>query len=229
MSIYVNLEKPCKIVYVFGDSHTMYFLGDRSREHDVFYEVDHGLDLKLRVMKLSSTGATMYGLRNAESESGARVTVTKAFSDENIENAIFVLGEVDCREHVRQKLTSQQIIENIQDILHGLEEFLSSLPLKNNVKFSFYAVNPPSELLISSRNSEDFSRWNFSVAKFNSMLEKFCDEKGFGFISTYRESVNDLGFVKNDLILSDGLMNHLDPKFLNEIIIRKIREIYVKD
>jgi hypothetical protein len=83
-------------IYVIGNSHVCYFFGlIPLPDEDAHATLD---DFEFRGKKCGHSGATIYGLSNKGSATGAGVTISNYIKEHSpIDELVLVLGEVDCR------------------------------------------------------------------------------------------------------------------------------------
>lgn len=214
-----------KYIYVFGDSHVMYFLGRpvKSEEADVFHTASYD-ELNLKIMKLGNSGATLYGLGSDNSETGANETIINSFKENDIKEVVFVIGEVDCRAHITKCENYEEIQQSIEKVFQRTENFLKQIDLsKTNVTFTY--VNGPSRTFIKNSKDVNLVNWPFVVSIFNLRMKKFCLDNFYGFIDLYDRLSNCYGLINEFYLLDDNTNVHLDPNKVSKMYIDELKRI----
>lgn len=195
-------------LFVFGDSHVAYFTGDRKKgETGGEYVSFSAGELHLNVMKLASTGPTMYGMANPDSRTGAGARAREAFEAGGVAHAVFVLGEVDCREHVCRRDDHRTAAEAAVSRFDG---FVRGLPPVESL--TLFGVCPPSRELVASRPGTGL---HHAVATGNDVVSQYCTSQGHR-------------FLRRELLEDDGTLVHLRPSFALPSVVGRLAEMFLR-
>ena len=203
-------------LYVYGDSHIRNFTGNSDGMYGDVYVEAKTQKIEMSVMKLSSTGPTMYGLPNPDSKTGAGKRADRWIHESGAEDVLFVLGEVDCREFLCRNESPDQFIG---DTIVRFEQYRTTLPPLRSL--GLFGVCPPSRRLVTERGCYTLP---YVVAKFNDVLHGYCSASGFKFISVYRDVVDDCGFLNMHYGEKDGI--HLSPTLVRPFVADALDRAY---
>lgn len=224
-----------RTIHVFGDSHTMYFLGEpiaggRSNE---FHEYKFKNDTLFKVMKLGDTGATIFGLSSHDSKTGANRTLRKVFSKHEIKEAIFILGEVDCRGHlikcprdVKEGLYQPTFEESVGQVILILDSFIKEISKDKNIKFNFCCVHPASVQTYKSVQEQKAKQdVRVAIKEFNKQLKEYCQKHNFGCVDLFDKFVEGDELIQQKWLLDDGGYVHMNPTLVQEMYIEEFLKL----
>lgn len=212
-----------KKIYVVGNSHVMYFVG---REVPIDAEITKEDDpYSITAFKAGQTGATVYSLGKSGSMTDAGRKIREKIEKNRPENVIFVLGDVDFREHMVKHLTHgwESVPAFCSTVRNRYEEYVRSLSIPRvaicgMVPFSrhYYELKMREDL----RNAALF----FAVPQFNDMLAKMAGDNGWGFISL--DGLADAqGFLMPEYYMNP-IEVHAQPEAAYKHVIWKVDKIF---
>jgi hypothetical protein len=211
------------LVHVLGNSNVGYFIG-KPIDGDKVYQEKCG-ELTIRAFKAGNTGATIHGLNNDESETGARQKFNDYCHYNNpIENLVLVLGDVDARFHLKDD-EKNSLDEKLKGLISTLEQYVDnriSLPIKRVILFLPTPFSK--DALLDCSRSNPYASLSLSL-----MREALIDlankrkEIGWSYLSIYNDLVSDNGFLSSEFVGED--LVHCNYKKVQPIILDKLLKI----
>lgn len=217
-----------KLVHVLGNSHVRYFFG-RYIEPDSLTTYSPVSGLVITGKQLGSTGATIFGLENVESESGARVKIDEYVQKERPDVFVLVLGEVDCRVHITAAADKNdtQIETEVAKVVGRYSSFITTY-VKPYVRRLILFSSIPYTYEFHSHFDK---RIMLVGAEFNFKLRKLCEEIGAEFLSVLPEAIDETGFLRKELYLNsdDPGEIHLHYERTRDLILPKLESILASE
>lgn len=213
-----------KTVHVVGNSHVMYFVGQNVPIDDSVTRVER--DLTIRAYKAGDTGATVYGLMNPNSKTQAGKKISEFLSAEQAKNVVFVLGDVDFREHMLKHLTHGMgsVEWYLEEVSKKYEQYIRSIDAGYNI--SITSMVPFAESYYRFKMGEDLRNaalW-FLVDSFNTMLFRLAINNGWGFVSL-RNLVDGRGFLREEFVMNP-IEVHAEPRKVFPFVIEQLEALY---
>jgi hypothetical protein len=211
------------IVHVIGNSHVGYFVG-RAAETDSVLEYSED-DLLIRAYKAGQTGATVIGLDNPESETGAGWKF-KNYVEQNVpvENLVVVLGDVDARYHVGN---SRCTYSYMNSVCRKLVEYIDGLSLPHLRRLILFGMVPYTynAMIDLSQDRKEYAQvaLNFMSRE----LKLVCGSRharGWRYLSVYRDMVGDDGFLDQEF-REQYDYSHCNYTKTKKLILPKLRDL----
>lgn len=217
-----------RTVHVVGNSHVMYFAG-RVVESDKEHVGQHG-NLTVRCFKAGDTGATVYGLGNENSKTGAGKKIREYVSANSVHDLVVVLGDVDFREHLIKHMDGTDPLPLMKKVVGMLAEYIRSqlLPLMFPCgKVVLFEMVPFTEVFFRKmvkRDLRNAALWFFWV-QFNQVVQEAAKENGWQTISIRDDVVSPDGFLRAEFGSSNDEDVHVNPEKVQPFVLEKLKVI----
>ena len=215
------------MIYVIGNSHVRYFLG-----RDCTYDEEFVLDkqgLEVRIMQCGGTGATIWGLDHRASLTGAGHKIAETMEKHKPDMAVIVLGDVDLREHVWKHISEKRSFDTvIMELVEKYEDWLAQNVLPHTRHLVLNACPPFS--LSYFKHSAAQNAWRVSlpycIMRFNEMLERRCEVRGWTLFSHYESFTDAFGCLKLEFVRAQSDVEvHLEYDKAAEVFVPRLLEL----
>lgn len=219
---YLNSLLSFKKILVLGDSHVLVF------EHKNFIKKFPFIWFHV----CSVGGATASGLTNPNSKTKAFEIFEQFLLINKSKKVIVMLGEVDTGFVIwyRAKKYNVSVEDMFDKAVNNYTTFLKKLSLSRNLLI----ISTPLPTIddnslgdvVNARKEVKTSQLERTALtiKFNSSIEKFCNENNINYLNLDNQSIGLNGLVKNELKNRDLSDHHYDfDKYSNLIIERLIK------
>lgn len=186
-------------------------LEDFYQKYDKFFQFPYG-GYDWNVMKMGSSGATVYGLVNENSETQAGQIIADHVFE--VQHLVLVLGEVDVRSHISGHddpwLSTTHVMQRYREFLEQnvLSKIAGKLVLANSLGHSLDSLRVHEKAALATKI-------------FNYDLKSLARSVGAGYLNLYDLSTDDLGLVPENNIEQDGLMCHVIPDRIRDSLLRE--------
>lgn len=213
-------------VIALGCSHIRYVLGgavgpDREMENVVG-------SIKFRGKQLGSTGATIWGLDNSRSVTGAGEKIIDFIKENSLGDKrcdLFLsLGEIDVRQHVVKHSDGKpgSVLKSIDRVLEKLDSFVS-LNLSSCNSIMIMGAIPYTSAFFSI---DENAPMRYVPAAFNASLHNLCNKRSWGYIDVYEGLMDKEGYLLPDFAadIKSSVEIHLDHARAEKHIVPQIED-----
>ena len=223
-----NTQKPELLVY--GDSHTRYILGGTVSPGKQLI-VDHGTFIA-RGNQLGDTGATIWGLNNKNSTTGAGEKIKAALENKTEVNLYLSLGEVDVRNHIHKH--SPSVLYNTKKLIdrYGLWLDENVIPhLGNSGQLFLTGCVPYTQRLALNINNQ-FLHLAYAPSIFNALIYELCHQfENTHYIDLFEGMIAKDGYLPIELSSqpTEIIEAHLDYQKAEQHVVPQIEKYLVNE
>lgn len=205
------MNKQVREIACIGNSHVHYILGQHGTYNE---EVTREID-GFRFSGYAAKGATVWGLTNPNSKSGAYHMAAKVLNKKPSE--IFVcFGEVDVRMHIHKH---PNLHTSVSTVIDRFMQFLISL---GSERIHVMGTIPYTEHVVSELKLPKYLRqapvvWNAMLAR------ELLKDHRYNYIDVYSAISTDDGLLKDGWIIEQpGEWLHLKSELISPIILEQL-------
>ena len=199
----------------------------RSDEECEFEDEDESITIKC--FKAGQTGATVFGLHNKDSSTGAGEKIKNYLNKQQVENVVFVLGDVDFFIHLLKHIDGTDPSSFIKNIMNVYSSYIETNVRKNvKNKVIVFDIIPYSFDYYRHQVSLDLKHGSlfFILKEFREAMKKMTEEYGYSFLSVTNEVTNSSGILNPEYCnKKDAKDIHGDEKMIQPVVLRKLKEI----